>query len=152
MAQNRIESLPYRTLLRGLLDHSVQELPVASLAANYRQYPYLLDARAPQEFAISHLKGALPVGYENFALSSLDSLDRNKPVVVYCSVGYRSEKIAEKLNAAGFKEVYNLYGGIFEWLNQGQPIYNPQGQPTLKVHGYSRSWGFWLNRGQVVYD
>ncbi len=50
-------------------------------------------------------------------------------VVVYCSVGYRSEKIAEKLKAAGYKNVFNLYGGIFEWENQNLPVYDSNGEP-----------------------
>jgi rhodanese-related sulfurtransferase len=42
-------------------------------------------------------------------------------------VGYRSEKVTEKLQKAGFTQVSNLYGGIFEWVNQGYPIVNQSG-------------------------
>lgn len=71
-------------------------------------------------------------------------------VIVYCSVGYRSERIGEKLQDAGFINVQNLYGGIFKWVNEGMPVYNSIG-PTKQVHGYSRSWGVWLQKGEKVY-
>jgi hypothetical protein len=71
-------------------------------------------------------------------------------VVVYCSVGYRSEKIAARLREMGFLEVYNLYGGLFEWVNRGNPVYRNE-QATRAVHGYSWTWGIWLRRGKKVY-
>jgi 3-mercaptopyruvate sulfurtransferase SseA len=70
---------------------------------------------------------------------------------VYCSVGYRSEKVSEQLRQAGYQTVYNLYGGIFEWKNQGHPVVNAEGEPTERVHAYNRSWGVWLKKGDKVY-
>jgi len=58
--------------------------------------------------------------------------------------------VSEKLLSAGYQHVSNLYGGIFEWVNQGNPLYNENG-PTSKVHAYSRTWGVWLNKGEKVY-
>ncbi|MEL6718853.1 MAG: rhodanese-like domain-containing protein, partial [Bacteroidota bacterium] len=68
----------------------------------------------------------------------------------YCSVGYRSEKISEQLLEAGFKDVSNLYGGIFEWKNQDHEVVDEKGA-TEKVHAYDRVWGFWLKEGKKVY-
>jgi rhodanese-related sulfurtransferase len=105
----------------------------------------LLDAREAKEYNISHIKGALKIGYDNFNLVSVKDLDKSKPVYVYCSIGYRSEKIGEKLQKAGFKKVYNLYGGIFNWANSGYVLVDDKGKSTKKVHGYNYDWSKWLN-------
>lgn len=105
----------------------------------------LLDARETKEYNISHIKGSIKVGYDNFSISSVKDLDKNKPVYVYCSIGYRSEKIGEKLQKAGFKKVYNVYGGIFNWANSGYELLDQNGKPTTKVHGYNNDWSKWLN-------
>ena len=70
---------------------------------------------------------------------------------MYCSVGYRSEKISEKLIAAGFTDVSNLYGGIFEWVNIGRPVYKASNQKTNRVHTYNKEWSKWLRTGIKVY-
>ena len=67
-------------------------------------------------------------------------------------MGYRSEKIAEKLTASGFTNVVNLYGGIFEWINQDKPVVDQSGSETELVHAYSKKWGIWLNEGVKVYE
>jgi hypothetical protein len=72
-------------------------------------------------------------------------------IVLYCSLGSRSEKIAEKLISAGYKNVYNLYGGIFEWINAGQPVYKLNGVQTSEIHTYSRDWARWVEKGTKVY-
>jgi rhodanese-related sulfurtransferase len=144
-----VESGKYATVLRGLLSHSVPEIGVEDLRV--MKGVVLLDAREPDEFAVSRLAGARYAGYDHFDLNMLGDLDRNQTVVVYCSVGYRSEKIAEKLLNAGFVQVYNLYGGIFEWVNAGQPVVDAAGRPTDRVHAYNRTWGLFLQRGDKVY-
>jgi rhodanese-related sulfurtransferase len=146
----QVESRTYALLLRTLLSHSVPEIGPAQAAALGSRAIWL-DSREPAESTVSRIAGALPVGYDHFDPAVFQGLDRSRPLVVYCSVGYRSEKMAEKAREAGFKEVYNLYGGIFEWVNQGYPVVDSRGQPTEKVHAYSRSWGRFLNRGEKVY-
>ena len=141
----------YSTMLNGLLNKSVPFVSVTQLKQQ-QQAPVLLDTRAPAEFAVSHLRGARWVGYEDFMLSRVQDLPKNTPIVVYCSVGYRSEKIGEQLQRAGYTNVRNLYGGLFEWVNEGQPAVTAGNAPTPRVHAYSRSWGIWLKRGQKVYE
>ncbi len=92
------------------------------------------------------------VGYDQCEMDRLKSIDRNKKIIVYCSVGYRSEKISEKLKQAGFTDVSNLYGGIFEWVNQGNPVVDEKGNVTPNIHAYSKTWGVWLNNGVKVYE
>ena len=72
-------------------------------------------------------------------------------IVVYCSLGIRSEKISEKLKAEGYSNVRNLYGGIFEWKNKGFEVFDSEGKETEKVHAYSKSWSKWLKNGEKIY-
>lgn len=148
-AQQRVTSGAYNLMLSSLLSHSVPEITVDSLK-KIKKEVVLLDARALSEFKISHIKDAVWVGYDEFEPKLVANVDKNAKVVVYCSVGYRSEKISEKLLKMGFKNVANLYGGIFEWKNQDQTVVNQQGA-TPQVHAYNRTWGVWLKKGEKVY-
>lgn len=115
--------------------------------------PVLLDTRKEEEFNTSHLKNAIWVGYKTFDIHTfLETIaDKNTPLVVYCSIGIRSEDIGEKLIAAGYKDVKNLYGGIFDWKNKGNPVYDNQQQETNKVHVFDKQWGKLLTNGEKVY-
>ena len=150
-AQNNkmVKSKSYNLMLKKLLKHDVPEISIDSLH-KIKDAVLLLDARETAEFNVSHLKNAKFVGYKDFNIELLHNTSKNQPIVVYCSVGYRSEKIAEKLMNAGFKNVQNLYGGIFEWKNKKLDVYNANGI-TNNVHPYSSSWGIWLKNADKVY-
>ena len=149
LAFAQVQSSSYGFMLKKLLSHTVPEISVADFAQKSEQF-VLLDAREPNECTVSEIKGSIPVGYNHFDIKTVENIAKDTPVLVYCSVGYRSEKIAEKLMAAGYSRVYNLYGGIFEWVNQGHPVVNANGV-TPYVHAYSRTWGVWLKKGKKVY-
>ena len=80
----------------------------------------LLDTREKKEYEISHIPGAIWVGYNNFKLKRVKEIAKDTKIVTYCSVGYRSERIGEKLQKAGFTDVSNLKGSIFKWVNEGK--------------------------------
>lgn len=103
----------------------------------------LVDARSTAEYATSKIKGAQFVDYDNPNLKNLN-ISKNDTIVVYCTIGYRSEKIAEKLKKKGYKNVYNLYGGIIQWVNDSNSVCAPNGMNTNFVHTYDASWGQWL--------
>ncbi len=146
----QVQSSAYNLTLKALLSHSVPEVSVPQVKE--MNDVVLLDAREWNEYTVSHLKNATYVGYDQFEIDALKSLNKKQKIVVYCSVGYRSEKISEKLVHAGFTNVSNLYGGIFEWVNQGNPVVDDKEKVTEKVHAYSKTWGVWLNKGVKVYD
>ncbi|MEM7297825.1 MAG: rhodanese-like domain-containing protein [Bacteroidota bacterium] len=112
----------------------------------------LLDTRAPSEYQVSHLEGARLIDYDNFDMEMIKDISKDEEVIVYCSVGYRSERIGEKLQKAGFTNVKNLYGGIFGWKNEGNEVVGRNDQPTDSVHTYNKSWGQWLFKGIKVYE
>lgn len=146
MKAQRVQSDSYNLMLKGLLSHSVEEISIEQLMGNRDRY-ILLDARSPEEWKVSHIRDASFVGYEDFELDRLaPGIQKDDSIVVYCSVGYRSEKVAEQLQEAGYSKVYNLYGGIFEWVNRGGSVENEAGI-TQKVHPYNWLWGQWLNAG-----
>lgn len=70
---------------------------------------------------------------------------------MYCSLGIRSEHIAEKLKKRGYTSVYNLYGGIFEWKNKDYKVYDSNEKETDNIHAYSKAWSKWLKKGNKVY-
>ena len=146
-------SSAYARMLRLLYKHTVPTVAPATLAGELNQTdaPLLLDARTPDEYAVSHLLGAQLVPYAEVPTVEFSGVDRNRPVVVYCSVGYRSERLGDRLRALGFQHVRNLYGGIFEWVNEGHVVVDAQG-PTARVHPYSALWGIWLKRGRKAYQ
>jgi len=112
----------------------------------------ILDTRSAAEYSVSHIAGAQFVNYDELDEAQLNSLDKNRPVLVYCTVGYRSEKVGEQLQKLGFKKVYNLYGGLIQWKNAGRQVVNADGIPTDSIHGYSPAWGRWILNGVPVYE
>jgi len=110
------------------------------LAATNRPPPVLLDVRTPAEFRMSHLPGARRVdpGARLTAVSPL--LPTNRPVVVYCSVGWRSSELAHQLRQAGHTNVVNLEGSVFAWANEDRPL-ETEGHPASRVHPYNSTFG-----------
>jgi rhodanese-related sulfurtransferase len=139
LEQNNNENIPY--------------ISVDSLA-NKKSNVVLLDSREKLEYETSHLKDAIFVGYDFFNLDSVASQLPNKKaeIVVYCSLGIRSEDIAEKLQKAGYENVKDLYGGIFEWKNNNLPVYNANEKETDSIHTFSKAWSKWLEKGVKVYE
>ncbi|MBW1295443.1 rhodanese-like domain-containing protein [Aquimarina litoralis] len=113
----------------------------------------LFDARELVEYQTSHLKGALHVGYDHFDVNKIveQNIPKESKIVVYCSLGIRSEDISEKLKEIGYTNVYNLYGGIFEWKNEDNEVVDTNDKETNKVHAFSKEWGKWLLKGKKVY-
>ena len=128
----------------------VPDLEVEELKIKKDDY-VILDAREKKEFDISHIEGAIWVGYDDFTLARLSEVPKGAMVVTYCSVGYRSERIGEKLQDAGYLNVHNLRGSIFKLMNEGYKVVDKNDKPTESVHGFNKKWGKWVKQGEVVY-
>lgn len=132
--------------IRGKLPE-VAGIDVPALAQRLERgdAPLLLDVRADEEFAVSHLPGARHAASLADALAALEGEPKDREVVLYCSVGYRSGYRAQELMEAGFTRVKNLEGSIFEWANTGHTVLR-DGKPVREVHPYDHTWGRLLER------
>jgi rhodanese-related sulfurtransferase len=104
----------------------------------------LVDVRSPEEQQISMLPGA--VTREEF-LRNLDQY-RNHVIIGYCTISYRSGKLAQDLSTQGIT-MHNLQGGLLAWLHEGGRVYS-QGVETDKVHVYGKKWDLAPARYQTV--
>lgn len=138
----KVSNSSFGDKISSLLAFSVPLISVHDL--NEKKNIQLLDARELIEFEVSHIPNAKYIGYKSLNEATLRQLNKNEPVVIYCSIGYRSEKIGEKLIKLGYKKVYNLYGSIFEWANAGLPLVDVNNKPTKNIHVYDKSWGKWM--------
>ena len=116
---------------------------ISAAAAASMPEAIFLDAREPAEYLVSHLPGAIYLGFRDPDFEALTGLDRSTPLVVYCTVGYRSERVAGKLRERGFNRVYNLYGSLYAWKLVGLPLVDASG-PTDRLHTYNRKWGSFI--------
>jgi len=81
-----------------------------------------VDVRTKAEYREKHIKGAENIVYDNDFEQKLDQFDKHKLIVVYCRSGRRSAASAEILEQDGFKEIYNLDGGILKWMKEGNAV------------------------------
>jgi len=96
---------------------------VAGIVASPPDGLVILDIRTPEEFAAGHLAGAINIDYyaSDFE-SKLGALDLEQPYVMYCNSGNRSANALPLMDSIGFREVYELDGGIQAWYSAGQSI------------------------------
>jgi rhodanese-related sulfurtransferase len=145
-----VDSTAFNNMLDSLLSHTVNEVKVNDIDTADHRIQFI-DTRELEEYETSHIQNSIWVGYNDFSLNRLGSINKNSPIVLYCSVGYRSEKIGETLLKNGYTNVSNLYGGIFEWSNQCMPIYDNTQTITTSVHAYNEEWSQWLLYGVKIF-
>jgi rhodanese-related sulfurtransferase len=109
-----------------------------------RQAPLLLDVRTMEEWNVSHLPGARRIEPAATAEAAAEGVKKETPIVTYCAVGYRSGEMTERLRAAGFTNVRNLEGSIFQWANEHRPLVRGE-ERVRQVHPYNRFWGRLVN-------
>jgi rhodanese-related sulfurtransferase len=128
--------------LEKMLKGSVPVISTDSLADSISSSSdwVILDSRELDEFEISHLPNAKWVGHSDFSVHRVSDIPKDANLVVYCSIGIRSENIAEILVSCGFSKVQNLYGGIFAWANEHKPLVTQNQKLTLAEHGYNKKW------------
>lgn len=84
----------------------------------------LVDVRTTEEYINGHIAGALNMDVKDttgFFTEQIKTLDKNLPVAIYCRSGVRSKIAANEMVSIGLK-VYELGGGILEWLDSGKPV------------------------------
>lgn len=116
---------------------------------NIQNEVVIFDTRSREEYEVSRIPKARFLGYREFHPKKLDNIPKDSTIVLYCSIGYRSEKIGERLKRLGYKKVYNLYGSIFEWANRGYPVVAPDGKTTDELHTYNKDWSQWVKDDKI---
>ncbi len=113
----------------------VPEVEPAALAESLRDGSIVLvDVREPREWAISRISGAITqVDFERDKERYKD-----RPIVAYCTIGYRSGQFAQRLAADGF-DASNLRGSILAWVHAGEPVVDDDGE-TKRVHVFGPQW------------
>lgn len=118
--------------------------------------PLIFDVREKEEYAVSHLEGAIQIDPDtdpkDFLATYQSLLAQGRPAIFYCSVGRRSSRLADQVQSH-LKEgatdqklapVYNLEGGIFRWRNDNQPL-TRSGKTTDEIHSYNWFWGRYVD-------
>lgn len=113
----------------------VPEITVAELLRiKAKQAVVLIDVREAEERAVSIIPGAItPAQFE-----ARPDHYAGKPLVAYCTIGYRSGLYAQRLRRRGLR-AFNLRGGILLWTHAGQPVVH-DGKPVRRLHVYGRRW------------
>lgn len=149
-------SLPLRAqsdidlLLKEYNQRTVPYISVQDVMLQPTNY-LLLDTRKIEEYLVSHLPRAIWAGEKVDSTFAKAYPNKSIPIIVYCSVGIRSEDYGESLKALGYTNVQNLYGSIFAWKDQGNLVYNRDEKVTDSIHVFSKQWGKYLNTGIKVH-
>jgi rhodanese-related sulfurtransferase len=147
--KNHCTNSDFDKKVASYLNFTIPTISVQELHSKPNDY-LKLDAREFKEYQVSHIPGAKFIGYSNFNIIKMAAIDKKTKIVVYCSIGYRSEKIGEKLKKQGFTNVYNLYGSIFEWANMDYPLEKENNLKTKEIHGYNKSWSKWVTNPKLL--
>ena len=117
----------------------------------------VFDTREPEEFAVSHIAGAIRVAPDlppEAFLNEFGHLVEGKTAVFYCSVGARSsqyaEQVQEALRDSGAINVVNLERGLFGWHNDDRPLVQNSGAATRLIHPYDENWGRLVDRTEFL--
>ena len=130
---------------------SIDSAGLSELMQDPMRTVVLLDVREPDEFAVSHLEGAVRATSIDQAAALVRDAPAGVTIVAYCSVGYRSAGLVAALRERGVADVYNLTGSIFRWANEDRPLYRGT-VPVRHVHPFDESWGTLLDAGRRSYS
>lgn len=126
------------------VDHISTDTLAALLDAD-RSKVLLIDARGPDEYAVSRIPGALNAQDPDAVKAILEAIKTGDPssIITYCSIGYRSAELAEMLEKDDDVKlpIKNVVGSIFRWANEDRPLETADGQPAKKVHPFNETWG-----------
>jgi rhodanese-related sulfurtransferase len=81
----------------------------------------IVDVRSPEEFRQGALPGSVLIPFWDFMKGRYD-LPKDKPLLLVCAVGGRSLAVGQLLSTKGYREIYNLKGGLDAWVEQRVPL------------------------------
>jgi len=132
---------------------TVQHISNDAFSALEKDDVVIFDIREADEYAVSHMEGAVLISPNlppDSFLTQYAQMTKGKTVLFYCSVGQRSSTLAHKvqtdLTLSGSGPVYNLEGGLFKWHNDKRPLVTADGKQTDHIHPYNAFWGRMVNQ------
>jgi rhodanese-related sulfurtransferase len=81
----------------------------------------LVDAREPDEYKIAHIEGSKLIPLSKFTQEAVKILKPNDTIIVHCHHGGRSQRACEYLSSIGYKNIFNVVGGIESWSLKVDP-------------------------------
>ena len=121
--EKEVETPAQETLVQIIEDITVQE--AFTLIQESQNDPdfVIIDVRTPKEFADGYIENAANIDFrcEDFR-DELNKLDKSKTYLIYCGSGGRSRSALDIVKELNFREVYNMSGGINQWVAEGFPI------------------------------
>ena len=162
MTTNDLESL-----LNGTSTY--EEKDIASQKIYDRRNPVVIvDCRRKDEFEVSHIPNSKHLHFQTNAESllaflaeesdkhvNIDSVKEELNVVCYCSLGYRSSMLVERIDkltktnpllSSKNIKVWNLEGSIFKWANENKQMKDLNDKPTKFAHPFSYTFCMFLQR------
>ncbi|MGQ1889531.1 rhodanese-like domain-containing protein [Thermophagus sp. OGC60D27] len=82
----------------------------------------ILDVRTKSEYIKERIPGAFFVGEKKLLLQLVDTFDKQRPILIYCEYGKRSESVYNILHDNGFTNLYQLKRGLHQWKKKGYPV------------------------------
>ncbi|MBK9982278.1 MAG: rhodanese-like domain-containing protein [Saprospiraceae bacterium] len=110
---------------KGQSQGSASILAPSDFSEKIKQTPEapIVDVRTPEEYAEGHIANAKNINWNGTDFEAqINQLDKSKPVYVYCQKGVRSAEAATKMRSIGFKDVYELKGGLSNWETAKLPL------------------------------
>jgi len=118
-----------------------QILSIDEFEKKYSETPtaQLVDVRTSGEYGGGHLPKAQNIDYKSADfVTKIQTLDKSKPVFLYCLSGGRSGEAMTILKQNGFNEVYNMGGGYLKWTSKMKPIEGVK--PVDSTNGLSKEY------------
>ena len=127
-------------MIDSLVEHKIEDISTKDVILDNS---LLMDTRNIEEYEVSHLPNAVWIGNDSLFWSRIPQLSDKKIMIVYCSVGYRSNEVGKKIKDSLQLDIKNLKYGIFGWKHNALPLIDKFNISTNKVHPYNRFWGIW---------
>ena len=104
-----------------------------------KQNIQVLDVRTPAEYFSGHIKNSMQADWNDKAefARRLSFVDKNKPVYVYCLSGGRSGAAAAKMRSEGYKNVYELAGGLNAWRAASLPLEGSNNEKQMTIDEFN---------------
>jgi len=113
-----------KTAAQTIKDISVKEVYDLIGKNKDNQSFIIIDVRTPKEFADERIENAVNIDYYSKEFQNeLNKLDKEKTYLIYCLSGNRSGRALAIMKELGFREVYNMLGGIIQWKAERYPLF-----------------------------